>query len=201
VAWIQLIGTPPDFSDVFGHGDASWRMTVNPSQYPGANDGVSALADATGQAPLSLGPWYMLTYTYTGVPGNANNGALYVNGQLAANNTVLTAPTGDSLDAWIGSAPDYAGLRMYLGNIAHASIFHEALSAAQVSGLYNGVYVPSKVTLSYAHAGSNLVLTYPAGLLLQAPSLAGPWTTNTAATSPYTVPAGPGNQFFRIKVP
>jgi hypothetical protein len=201
VAWVQLIGTPPDFSGVFGHGDDSWRMSVNPAQYPGGNDGTSALADATGQAPLSLGSWYMLTYTYTGVPGTANNGALYVNGQLVANNTILTAPTGDALDAWIGASPDYALLRLYLGNITQASLFHEALSAAQVNGLYNGVFVPSNVTLGYAHSGSNLVLTWNAGLLLQAPTLAGPWTTNNAASSPYMVPAGSGNQFFRVLVP
>jgi uncharacterized protein YjdB len=177
VAWVQLIGTPPDFSGVFGHGDDSWRMSVNPAQFPGGNDGTSALADATGQTPLSLGPWYMLTYTYTGVPGNVNNGALYVNGQLAANNTILTAPTGDDLDAWIGASPDYALQRVYLGNIAETSLFHEALSAAQVSGLYNGVFVPGQVTIGFARSGSNLVLTWKSGTLLQASSLKGPWTT------------------------
>jgi hypothetical protein len=42
-------------------------------------------------------------------------------------------------------------------------------------------------------------LSWPSSAtLLQAPSLTGPWTTNAAATSPYTVPVGNGNQFFRL---
>jgi hypothetical protein len=158
------------------------------------------LADATSQTPLSLGNWYMLTYTYTGVPGNPSNGALYVNGQLAANNTILTAPTGDNLDAWIGASPDYALQRIYLGNIAETSLFHEALSAAQVNGLYNGVFVPGQETLGFARSGSNLVLTWKSGTLLQAPTVKGPWTTNSAAVSPYSVPLSSGNQFFRVLV-
>ena len=46
------------------------------------------------------------------------------------------------------------------------------------------------------------LLNWPAGLLLQAPALTGPWTTNTAAVSPYTIPisSASGNQFFRVLV-
>ena len=45
---------------------------------------------------------------------------------------------------------------------------------------------------------ANVVLNWSSGLLLQAPSLAGPWTTNSA-TSPYTLsPAGTSQMFYRV---
>jgi len=46
----------------------------------------------------------------------------------------------------------------------------------------------------------SVVLNWPAGVLLQAPNLTGPWTTNSAAVSPYTVTAASGNQFFKLLV-
>ncbi len=49
-------------------------------------------------------------------------------------------------------------------------------------------------------SGSNLVVAWPFGTLLQATNITGPWTTNTAG-SPLTVtPAGP-NMFYRTRIP
>ncbi len=56
------------------------------------------------------------------------------------------------------------------------------------------------VNLTVTRSGSSIVLDWPAGLLLQAPALTGPWTTNASAVSPYTVPMSSGNQFFRVLV-
>jgi hypothetical protein len=44
------------------------------------------------------------------------------------------------------------------------------------------------------------VLTWAGGKLLQATNLTGPWVTNTAAASPYTVIATNMRTFYRIKV-
>ena len=74
------------------------------------------------------------------------------------------------------------------------------ISAAQIAGLYNGTYVAGPELISITHSGSSVTLTWPSGQLLQAPTLLGPWTTNSAATSPYTIPATSGNQFFRVLV-
>jgi hypothetical protein len=54
------------------------------------------------------------------------------------------------------------------------------------------------VTLSIRLSGTNAVVTWPTGVLLQTPTLFGPWTTNTAI-SPCSVPII-GNQFFRVLV-
>lgn len=54
-------------------------------------------------------------------------------------------------------------------------------------------------TLSIARSGANVVINWTGGVLEQAPTLLGPWTTNSA-TSPYTVPAA-GTEFYRVKLP
>lgn len=58
------------------------------------------------------------------------------------------------------------------------------------------------VTISVQPVGANLQLTWSAGaMLLQAPSLTGPWTTNSLATSPYTVTPSAGQRFYRAQLP
>ena len=56
----------------------------------------------------------------------------------------------------------------------------------------------SLVTLSFQVQGNKLILSWPSGTLLQAPSLFGPWSTNNAA-SPYTNIMS-GSEYFRVKV-
>jgi hypothetical protein len=48
--------------------------------------------------------------------------------------------------------------------------------------------------------GGQLQLTWPSGILLQATSLNGPWTTNSA-TSPYTLTPTGAQKFYRVQLP
>jgi hypothetical protein len=67
--------------------------------------------------------------------------------------------------------------------------------------VYDVTSVVTVPTLSLAHSGGTLTLTWSAGsTLLQATNLLGPWTTNTA-TSPYTVPTTNAQSFFRVRIP
>jgi uncharacterized protein YjdB len=80
---------------------------------------------------------------------------------------------------------------------------------ATVSATVGGVTATSasiavqatSVTLDLARSGANIVLTWPAGVLLQAPTLLGPWTTNNAAVSPYTTPTTGNAEFYKIQLP
>jgi hypothetical protein len=197
VAWVQLLATPT-FDGLFGHGDASWRMSVNPSSEPGGNDGPG-VNDATSINGIDDSNWHMVVYAYTGEPNQGNNGSLYVDGVLVANNTVATTPPGDNLDVWIGGSPDYGTARLLRANIANAAVLDRALTAVQVQGLYNGVY-NGPVILGVTRSGSGVVLDWPTGTLLQATNLSGPWSANAAAASPYTVPATNGVEFFRVLI-
>lgn len=200
VAWADLISAPT-FDGLVGHGDTSWRTSINPSGQPGGDDGA-AQTDATD--PIAFpgiddGNWHMVAYTYSGTPNQNNNGALYVDGALVANNTIITNLAGNNLDVWIGGAPDYPS-RFLPADIADVSIFSRALTGAQVQGIYNGVMVLGPQTLTITHSASNVILNWQTGTLLQATNLLGPWTTNAAATPGYTVPATNQTQFFRLLV-
>jgi Concanavalin A-like lectin/glucanases superfamily/Immunoglobulin domain/Bacterial Ig-like domain (group 2) len=197
VAWVNLASVP-NFGGIFGHGDDSWRMSVNNSAEPGANDG-SVPVDATSATGINDGNWHMVAYAYNGVVNQANNGSLYVDGALVANNTITATPPGDSLDVWIGGSPDYGTARLLNAKIANAAIYPQALTPTQVADLYSGIYA-GPVYLSATHSGSSIVLSWPTGTLLEAPTLSGPWTTNTAAVSPLTIPATNAEQFFRVLV-
>jgi hypothetical protein len=199
-AWVNVPATPA-FGDIIGHGDPSWRMAINGSAgEPGANDGNLGSADATSSTSIVDGNWHLLVYTYTGDLVQANNGSLYVDGALVAHDSITKTPTGDNLDVWIGGAPDYGltypNARLFSGYIAHAAVFTHALSAAEVGSLITG-----QANMGITLSGTSAVITWPSGVLLQAPTLNGPWTTNNAAVSPYTVPATNGTQFYKTVSP
>jgi hypothetical protein len=92
----------------------------------------------------------------------------------------------------------------FVGYMDEVAIFNQTLSSDQLTQLYNvavtGVLPPPTTppTLSLQPSGGNLVVTWSAGILLQAPSLTGPWTTNSA-TSPYTVTPAGGQMFYRAR--
>ncbi|HTV62191.1 MAG TPA: GH92 family glycosyl hydrolase [Verrucomicrobiae bacterium] len=134
VAWVKVPVAPRQFAGIIGHGDSSWRMSVNTGGMPSAADGGGG--DATSPTSIVGANWHMVAYTYTGLPNAANNGSLYVDGVLQAKNTV-GALSGNDMDVRIAGAPDYAAARMFCGNIAQVSIFTNALSAEQVEALYN----------------------------------------------------------------
>jgi uncharacterized protein YjdB len=71
-------------------------------------------------------------------------------------------------------------------------------TVAGTTGTSAVIFVP--LTLGIAPSGTNVVLTWSAGTLLQAPTVLGPWTTNSAAVSPHTVAATNGSQFYKILV-
>jgi len=196
IAWVN-VRVAPTFAGVIGHGDGSWRISINGSGDPGSADG-SAL-DATSPTSVIGTGWHMLAYSYTGNANVTNNGSLYVDGVLKAQNTV-GAISGSGYDVWIGGSPDYGTSRLLAGNIAQASVFPAALSSAQVLAIYNSSTNVLPVMLNLSHStGMNLTLAWPQGTLMQATNPAGPWTTNSA-TSPCTIQPTNSQMFFKVLV-
>jgi hypothetical protein len=196
LAWVRVSAISA-FDGLFGHGDLSWRLSVNAAGDPGASDGTAT--DATAPQSITDGKWHMVAYACSGIPGSAN-GELYLDGTLVAANSVTTAPAGENLDVWIGGSPDYGTGRLLNAWIAHAAVFLQALTSAQVADLYAGLY-PGSVILTVSQSSLGTQLIWPAGTLEEAPALSGPWTTNLSAASPYTVPiSATGNQFFKVLV-
>jgi hypothetical protein len=141
----------------------------------------------------------MVAYTYSGTPGQSGNGALYVDGSLVANNTITTNVVGSNLDVWIGGSPDYRN-RFLPAYIADAAVFAQSLNAAQVNGIYNGQWIQGPQSITITQSGTNVVLDWQSGTLLEATNLLGPWTVNGAAVSGYTVPATNAAHFFKLLV-
>jgi predicted alpha-1,2-mannosidase len=197
IAWVN-VPVIAHFSGLIGHGDSSWRMSASASGNPGGADGSSG--DATSPTSIVDSGWHMVVYAYTGVPNTANNGSLYVDGVLEANDTISSV-AGSGLDVWIGGAPDYGTGRLLPGSIAQVAVFTNALSAAQVQALY---YIgtntpPVTLTLVPLAAGNAMNLLWTRGTLLQTTNVAGPWITNTGA-SPYTVVPTNAQMYFRVRV-
>ena len=195
-AWVH-VPAATHFSGILGRGDNSWRLSINGSGDPGAANGNNG--DATSPTSILGSGWHMLAYTYTGAPGVTNNGSLYVDGTLVANNTV-TALAGSGYDVWIGGSPDYGNGRLLPGNIAHAAVFSQALSAAQVRSIYQAASNVPAVSLTIIPSGNGqLTLKWFEGTLLQSTNVSGPWVTNTA-TSPYPLAPGQSQMYFRVRV-
>jgi hypothetical protein len=172
-------------------------LTVTGVGDPAANDGAPP-ADATSTSSIVDANWHFLAYTYDGSL-SGNNGHLYVDGQVAANNSITTVPAGSDLDVWIGGAPDYGftfgHARLFAGSIADVMVFDRALSGAEIGGLITG---QSDININVS--GNKIVLTWPTGVLLQAPTITGPWTTNTTAVSPFTNTITGSSEFYRVLI-
>ena len=91
--------------------------------------------------------------------------------------------------------------RTFMGEIDEVGVFGYTLSGAQVADLYSTATVPATVNLTIQWSSGNLVLGWPQGILLQAPTVNGPWTTNSAALPPsHTVSPSETQMFYRVQV-
>lgn len=135
IGWINLQYNT-EFCSILGHGDTSYRLSVNGSGDPGFADGNDN-GDATSPTTIVNGDWHMITGVYSGGSGATANGFLYVDGVLMASNEISSVP-GNDLDVWLGGAPDYGASRLLsYGLLAHMAIIPQALTASQVQALYS----------------------------------------------------------------
>ncbi|HWY29651.1 MAG TPA: LamG-like jellyroll fold domain-containing protein, partial [Candidatus Acidoferrum sp.] len=114
---------------------------------------------------------------------------------------VSGVPVTDAVTNWASSNPgvltvDGHGVITAIGP-GNAKI---SATVAGVTGTSATITV-GKPTIAISRSGSGIVLSWPAGtILLQAPTVHGPWTTNNTAVSPYPVSTTSGSQFFRLQV-
>ncbi|HTI98951.1 MAG TPA: immunoglobulin domain-containing protein [Dongiaceae bacterium] len=94
----------------------------------------------------------------------------------------------------------------FVGQLDDVAVFNKALSPTQVTNLFNAALTgtvtpenPTTVTLTLQQSGSDLILTWPQGTLLEAPAVTGPWATNSA-TSPYTLSPTAAQKYYRVLV-
>jgi Concanavalin A-like lectin/glucanases superfamily len=164
VAWVK-VASISHFPGLIGHGNSSWWTSIDSGGHPGGADGSSA-SDATSATSIAGTDWHQVAFTYTGASGVANNASFYLDGLLKANST-FTTPPGNGLDVWIGGSPDYGTGRLLAGSIAHAAVFPNALSAAQVALYNSATNIPSVMLRVVPASGANQTLTWATGTLLR----------------------------------
>jgi hypothetical protein len=89
---------------------------------------------------------------------------------------------------WSGTVGAY--VKMNCPTIANGKVYVGTMNSLGVWGLTNFLYLQSGI--------QNPMLNWGTGTLLQTTNLTGPWTTNTTATSPYTVFPTNGQTFYRL---
>jgi hypothetical protein len=163
--------------------------------------------DPNGLTAYEDGNWHHIAGVWDGRTGIRS---LYVDGFLDANASITGdigvpafAPTNNVVIGARDRSNDGTGTAIegyFTGLIKDVRIYNYALNQAQVRMAMAGQKVVPTVTLQIQHSNGNVTLTWSEGKLLQAPTVKGPWTTNSTAVSPYTVPATNSQNYFRVQV-
>ena len=137
-------------------------------------------------------------------PTNATIYIFNTNGSTNAINAGLPprVPLPFDVPEYIGTDPTTAsGSQNFNGAIDEVAIFNKALTQSELQTIYDAALGTSPlVKLEISRSGNNVQLTWPRGLLLEAGTVTGPWTTNSAASSPYITPAAGPQKFYRVLV-
>jgi hypothetical protein len=165
------------------------------------NDDANTYNWDSGLTP-PIGQWSFVALVIS--PTNAIEYMFNANGMVAATNNYANVVEAINTPGFIGGDLHDAN---FIGDIDDVATFKQCLTQTQLTNLWTaavtGTVTPPAATLSITPSGANVIISWnpPVGTLLQASSLNGPWTTNSAASSPYTnTPLGT-TMFYRVLAP
>jgi hypothetical protein len=143
-------------------------------------------------------------WSYVAVVIEPTQATLYLyntNGlQTAVNTTTHNNMTWGGSQSNIRIGCDNSAGTAFNGRIDEVTVFNRALSQSEVLTLAGNTAPVTPPSLTIERTGADIVLTWSAGLLLEADGITGPWTTN-AVTSPYTNTPTGAQKFFRAVAP
>jgi hypothetical protein len=192
------------------YGTGSWSWSLNDGSEPRGWPGVAAQYgnDAGYANAISDGQWHHLVF----VVDRAGDVTVYMDGAWAHRKPIaglqFNPDTGLAINIGQGANGDYAvGGSFELDDLG---IWRHALSKYEAEAIYvvgNGhgrsfdTEGPATITLACQSTVAGLVLTWSAGTLESADTLAGPWTAVAGASAPsYTAPMSGACKFFRVRV-
>lgn len=175
---LMFRGNPGDnlYQCIAGHSDSSWRVAMGANNAGGGAPGSVQFVYSTQISSTNNyndGNWHQMVGVYQPGPARSTNAGtvlLYVDGAInttSANVSTNGITTGSSFyDVTLGAAPDYtnntAGVgRQFDGQVCEVALFTNALTAAQVSALYNASGAPPLVNLN----PTNIVFLVSDGLV------------------------------------
>jgi hypothetical protein len=146
-----------------------------------------------------IGQWSFVALVIS--PTGAVEYLFDADGMAAATNAYASVVQAVNTPGFIGGDLHDAN---FIGDIDEVATFNQSLTQTQLTNLWTaavtGVVTPPSPILSMQASGGNVIISWnpPVGMLLQAPSLNGPWTTNNAASSPYTTTPTGAAMFYRV---
>jgi hypothetical protein len=203
--WIMPTGTFDTFAGLLvnrgGGINGGFGYTGGQIGYTWNNNSAATYNFASGLIP-PLNVWSFVAMALS--PTNAILYMYNVNGELSATNTL--AHTSDVLgNNWLIGRDNNSGAndatRNFCGVIDEVAVFTRTLTPAQIHQLYVAGAVGVPNTLSFQRSGANIILTWPNGTLLQAPTANGPWNPvpgNPSLT--FTVTPTASMQYYRVLV-
>jgi len=197
--WIYPIGAQNDWSGlIVDRGGAQGGLGYNASQMLSYTWNNNSTWDFNSGLIIPSNTWSFCAMVVA--PDGANLYLYNSNGLGTASNPIAHTPDAFGNTWHLGN--DAAGDpgRTFNGMIDEVAIFGTSLSTAQINQLYGTATGQPLVDVAIATSGTNVVLTWPAGSLLQATSLKGPWTTNSAI-SPYVISPTQLQQYFKLSIP
>jgi hypothetical protein len=183
---------------LMSHGTTNWAMNL---------DGTTGRivwnlfngGQVTSTNVLNDGNWHNVAGVF-----NGTTSSLYVDGVINSSGAAAPIAGEPNAELFLGGNQDFTAIginqRYLAGGLAQVALFTNALTAAQISNLYNLAVVVSVPTITVTRIGNSLVITYT-GTLLSATEVEGPYTPVSGATSPYTVPSTDLQLFFRTRNP
>jgi hypothetical protein len=218
-AWIRPDGVDGVFRVPFSslsdtnyeNNETGWNIYQYPGLYQSPNPGYWALnifnggntAGYTGNDlghPLVPGAWYHLVITDDG-----NVIQLYVNGVAGSASTTVAAsdfmPNGLNGDTNVAGSDEVFGQGSdgaYNGGnagMADVAFYNYALTPAQIQ-----LHYINRASLNVSQVNGQTILTWPVGMLLGTSDLTQPFLPVTGAASPYTVPMGRSQFFYKVVV-
>jgi beta-galactosidase len=162
------------------------------------NDDSTLWTYDSGLTP-PLNQWSLVALVVT--PTNAMTYLYNTNGLLSVTNIHNQASAAFSGEVRIGSDSMNDGIRNFQGRIAQVAVFNSSLNSGQINQIYSigSTGVPAG-SIAIQEIGANVQLIWSMGTLLEATNVTGPWTTNSAAASHYTVPATAPHKFYRLQL-
>ncbi len=198
MTWFRTYPSDNAVETLLSHGLVNWAMNLD-----GATGRIVWNLYNGGQVTstnvLNDGQWHMVAGVFDGTTSY-----LYLDGALNSSGAVATGLVGSpDTELYLGGNAAMTDVssneRYFAGALAHAAFFTNALTGQQIQDLYN-IAVVTRPLISIRQSGSSSVITFT-GTLLSSPTVGGTYSPVSGATSPYTVPQGEPQRFYRSSNP
>jgi len=200
-AWVMDAGDQADNSTIFFHrqssvfglaigqnGTGEWLKYTWNNTFYGNNTGLILPTNQWAFVAMVINPTNATIYLQNGT-------------SLSSTNFAGTYPP-QSLSGVSYVGYDTAGGttgRRWAGAIDEVMILDQAYSASEVNSLYLGV--PASASLTIAGSGTNLIVTWPGGTLLETTNITGPWTPTIGATNgTYILRPSAARKFYQVQL-